>query len=79
MLNFLSYDSAFYLVWHQDKTIKNELLKSIKKYKTIKEAIVVDSPNETAITILYEEYIDFKNYKHNIFSTKKAAINWLLF
>ncbi len=52
--------------------------KSLEKYDFIIDAIIIDSPKETALSILYKEFAEASNYKFNIFSTREAAIQWLL-
>ena len=52
--------------------------KLLEKYDFIIDAIIIDSPKETALSILYKEFAEASNYKFNIFSTREAAIQWLL-
>ena len=61
------------------KKVLKPLLKSINKYDHLHEAILVNNPYKTAIASLFKKkYINFKNYKFNVFSTEEAALNWLL-
>ena len=55
--------------------IENE--KSLEKYDGIIDAIIVDNPKNTAISMFYKELKMNDKYKFEIFSTKKAALNWL--
>lgn len=55
--------------------IENE--KSLKKYDFIFDAIIVDNPKNTAISMLYQELGKNDRYKFDIFSTREAALNWL--
>ena len=60
------------------KKIFYPLVRAIKTYDSLYEAFLVKNPYETAIATLFEkEYLNFKNFKFNIFSTKEAAIDWL--
>jgi len=54
-----------------------ENTQSIKNYDSITDAIVLDGAIETALSLLYQELSKLKNYKFNVFSTEKAALNWL--
>jgi len=51
--------------------------KSLEKYDNIIDAIIVDNPKNTAISMLYQELETNDKYKFDIFSTKNAALNWL--
>lgn len=57
--------------------IVTENYKSIEQYDCIIDAIVIETPKETAISMLYQELAKTGKYKFNIFSTRKAAIHWL--
>ncbi|MFA5298019.1 MAG: hypothetical protein WC389_07405 [Lutibacter sp.] len=51
--------------------------KSLEKYDYIIDAIIVDNPKNTAISMLYQKLGENGKYKFEVFSTKKAALNWL--
>ncbi len=55
--------------------IENE--KSLEKYDGIIDAIIVDNPKNTAISMFYKELKINDKYKFEIFSTKEAALDWL--
>ncbi|MBI9040898.1 hypothetical protein [Lutibacter sp.] len=50
---------------------------TLKKYKSLISAIIVDNPHNTVLTVLYKELAKTNNYKFEIFATKSAAISWL--
>lgn len=50
---------------------------SLEQYDYIIDAIVLNRPKETALSILYQELAKNKKYFFNVFSTQKAAIEWL--
>ena len=52
--------------------------KSLAERDFIFDAFVVSSSLEMALSMLYQELIKAKNYKFGIFSTKEAALNWLM-
>lgn len=56
----------------------NELEIAIKNYTSIREAIVVGKPYETAIATLFSGGYKNPNYKFKVFSTRSAAEKWLL-
>ena len=79
-LNFLidSKDAKIEINPDELSQIFKPLLKTIKKYDVLYEAILVDKPYETAITTLFETQLKtFQNYKFNIFNTQEAALDWL--
>jgi hypothetical protein len=52
---------------------------SLKKYKIIKEAILVDKPFETAVAKVFQLFNSkIENYSFEVFSTEDASRNWLL-
>ncbi len=57
--------------------IVEENYKSLEKYEYIIDAIVISSPKETAFSVLYQELAKTKKYLFQVFSTDKAAIEWL--
>jgi len=54
-----------------------ENYKSLEKYNEIIDAIIVDDPKKTVLTVLYKQFFKTKKYKFEIFATKDAALNWL--
>ena len=59
------------------QVIVSENNKSIEKYDFIFDAIVIESPKETAMSILYQEMAKNSKYKFQVFSTRGAALDWL--
>ena len=57
--------------------IMEENNKSLESYEGIIDAIIVDNPKNTVLTVLYKELAKSKKYKFEIFATKSAAITWL--
>lgn len=51
--------------------------KSLENYNGIIDAIIVDDPHNTVLTVLYKELAKTNKYKFEIFATKSAAISWL--
>jgi len=58
-------------------TIVDENNKSLERYDTIVDAIVIDSPRETALSLLYKELSRSLKYRFKVFSTREAATEWL--
>jgi hypothetical protein len=53
--------------------------KALINYNYIKEAILVDKPHETVVAMMFEkDHSDFDSYSFRVFSTDKAARDWLL-
>ena len=59
------------------ETIVNENEKSLEKYEFIIDAIIVDDPKTTMISMLYQRLEKNKKYKFEIFSTAIGASKWL--
>jgi hypothetical protein len=57
--------------------IVEENYKSLEKYDLIIDAILVDDPKKTVLTMLYMELAKTNKYKFEIFATKSAALHWL--
>ena len=55
--------------------IENE--KSLEKYDSITDAIIVSDPKTTALAMLFQELEKNPKYKFQIFATKEAAEDWL--
>lgn len=58
-------------------TIINENNKSLEEYDAIIDAIIIDSPQTAALTVLYQELAKNKKYFFSVFSTHEAALFWL--
>lgn len=72
--------NADYLFTPEDiDKILETLLEDIDNYKSVKHAILVNSPKETAYTYLFFLMTDNnKIYKLHIFNEAASAIDWLL-
>lgn len=57
--------------------IANAVQHLLTKFDSIQEAIIQSSPYETAMAVLYEQMVDFKNFRFKVFSTREAALKWL--
>ncbi len=54
------------------------LEKASGKYERLTEAFVAEDPYSTVITTLFSEKAQIENYRSKVFSTKEAALKWLL-
>jgi len=52
--------------------------RSLQEYEYIIDAIIIDSPRETAIGMFYQELAKTNKYKFEIFSSRDSAMTWLL-
>ena len=59
------------------KSVVTENNKSLNNYQAIIDAIIIDSPETAALTVLYQELARNEKYHFNVFSTQEAAVNWL--
>ena len=72
-------DVAFDIDIRSIEFTSETLNKSLKRYSTIKEAILVDKPFETAIAKMFQLlHSKIENYNFEIFSTEDASRKWLL-
>jgi len=70
-------DANFSISIDDLEIIMEENKKSLEQYDKIIDAIIVNTPEITAISMLYKEFEDNEKYFFNIFSTKEAAHIWL--
>lgn len=54
------------------------LEKTCDSYNMLTEAFVAEDPYSTVITTLFSEKAKIPNYRSKVFSTKEAALQWLL-
>jgi hypothetical protein len=57
--------------------IVEENYQSIERYNYIIDAIVLASPKETALSLLFQHLSETNKYKFQVFSTREAACKWL--
>lgn len=57
--------------------IREKIYDNMKNYNFIADAIVTTSPNATALAIMYQGFEQIENYYFKVFSTEKAALEWL--
>lgn len=57
--------------------INNKKNDGLVNYDFVMNAIIIDSPETAAISVLYEALAQNEKYKFKVFSTKEYAINWL--
>ena len=50
----------------------------IKPYDRVKTAVIQNKPRETALSMLVDIEGPISCYQHQVFSSRKAAIKWLL-
>ena len=51
--------------------------KTLEEYNSITEAIIVNEPNSTALSMFYKGLERNKKFKFDLFSTKEAALKWI--
>ncbi len=54
------------------------LEEACSKYHSVIEAFVAEDPYATVITTLFSKQARIQNYRSKVFSTKEAALKWLL-
>tara|TARA_R110000868_G_scaffold72314_8_gene210962 strand:- start:208 stop:579 length:372 start_codon:yes stop_codon:yes gene_type:complete len=69
--------ASFKFSFNDLNAIISENNKSLEKYDAIIDAIIIDSPETAALTVLYQELAKNKKYHFDVFSTEEAALIWL--
>ncbi len=59
------------------QVILNENIKMFETFNTLKVAIVIDKPVDTAIAVIYNRMIQLERYEFKVFNTLMAAKVWL--
>ncbi len=59
-------------------SIFEEVKNRIRKYDKVKFALIVNHPIGVALSLLLEYQVNNDNYEYKTFSTRKAAVEWLL-
>jgi hypothetical protein len=72
-----SIDAIFNFSIEDLEIIVEENFKSLEKYDSIIDAIIIDDPKNTVLSMLYLELTKTNKYKFEIFATKRAALDWL--
>jgi len=71
---------ARYGLTHSElKDLINVLFEHVKAYHSIKAAFIQSQPKETAYSYIVEMEAKLPNYYHAVFSTREAALSWLLY
>jgi hypothetical protein len=58
--------------------VKEALMRDLEDFESIKFAYVYENPTGVALSLLLEQRMDSQNFKHKVFSTHSAAIEWLI-
>jgi hypothetical protein len=72
-------ESAFKINPNDLKVVVLELKKQIKPYKSVRSAVIQTKPVETALSMLINREGHIEGYEHQVFATRHAALNWLLY
>lgn len=70
-------ESSFVFSVNDLEVIIYENNKSLENYEAIIDAIVIEDPKSTALSMLYQRLDKNEKYKFNVFSTTEAAQDWL--
>lgn len=74
-----SVNGRFEFTAEEDQKIASMVQQHAPHFEVIKDAIIIDDPRTTAYSLLYRNASsNIPNYLFEIFSTREAAINWLL-
>jgi len=69
---------ACYKLTHEElPLLVRDLEKHIMPYKSVRAAFIHGNPRETAISMLLEHEKLSDKYEHAVFSSRKAAVDWL--
>ncbi|SNR52290.1 hypothetical protein [Lutibacter flavus] len=70
-------DAEFNFSIEDLSVIVEENYKSLENYNGIIDAIIINNPKNTVLSVLYKEIAKTKKYKFEIFASKNAALTWL--
>jgi hypothetical protein len=74
-----SVNGRFGFTREEDLKIAEIVQQYAPLFELIKDAIIIDDPRTTAYSLLYRNSsLNIPNYQFEIFSTRDAAIKWLL-
>ncbi len=78
LLTFYDLRGANMKLTHNDLIFISELTnKATATYKSVRTVFLVDEPNLTAYSILFTEQLTSAKTTRKVFSTERAALNWL--
>jgi len=79
-LRVLGIDNGLNIKFSPSDTLKlaDVRKQTIEQFEDVKHAYVVDDPMNTALAVLTTSETQSPNYSVKIFSSKKAALDWLL-
>ncbi|MDA3954288.1 MAG: hypothetical protein PF485_11620 [Bacteroidales bacterium] len=70
---------AQYNIKRSEFQIMIDMLKEhVKPFQLVKAAFIQNKPKETAYSLILEMKNKLPNYYHSVFSTREAALSWLL-
>lgn len=72
-----SQNARYSFTENELQQIANAIQHLLTKFSSIHEAIIQSSPYETAMAVLYEQMVEFENFRFKAFSTREAALEWL--
>lgn len=76
---FTDATKADYAIKEKDiHTLLRSIEKDVNDYYKVKSAMLHSSPKETAISMILEFEEKIPKYSHRIFSTREAALQWLI-
>jgi len=70
-------EANFIFSYRSLKAFNQARVKSLENYCIVVTAVIVNSPTTAAIATLYQALVRDKKYKYKVFSTHKAAKDWL--
>lgn len=74
-----SVRGRFNFTEEEDQLIAGIVRQYAPSFELIRDAIIIDDPRTTAYSVLYRNTsLSIPNYQFEIFSTREAAITWLL-
>lgn len=70
-------DGALSIKPNQLYRIFEENAKMFGKYSSLRVALVMKRPLDTALALIYTKISNMEDYKYQVFSTRSAALVWL--
>lgn len=71
-------DFLFNVKGPEIKKVSKYVIAALEKFKSLKEAIVVENSYSTAIGVVFEESNKYDKYQFKVFSSENSAEEWLM-
>ncbi|MEA2041562.1 MAG: hypothetical protein U9N85_03295 [Bacteroidota bacterium] len=71
-------NADYKLLKKNDPQEEKKLVDALSSYKKVRAGVVHTNTEKTALSVLAEKKLKQRNYEHEIFFSRDAALDWLL-